>query len=201
MADLEDGEPVMSLACGHTLHVHCCGQIAQAKGIATTDAAFECPTCRMTNAQATAAEESMMLAAAGPVPEAAGAPPAPSGSAAPAGAAPASSGGVAPAPAPPDTTAAAAAWAYMESVGTASMASMASLEEQQKAFLAQKKTLTKQIRLKKVRDERLMSKAARNLSADQLFEMASEKAAVDKAKATAKAKAHAKGKAKAKGKA
>ena len=77
MSDLADGSSVTSLPCGHTFHEYCLGQISQAKGIAVTDGSFECPTCRMTNAQATAAEMALSGAAAPASGAAAAAAPAP----------------------------------------------------------------------------------------------------------------------------
>ena len=200
MSDLADGSSVTSLPCGHTFHGYCLGQISQAKGIAVTDGSFECPTCRMTNAQATAAEMALSGAAAPASGAAAAAAPAPASVPVlvPAEAAAPPAAAKAPAPPPPDAASAAAAWAYMESVGSASLVTMANLEAQQKDLLLQKKALTKQIRLKKVRDERLMSKAAKNLTAAQLLELASKKSAAEKAKASAKSKAKSKAKAKAK---
>ena len=194
MSDLLDGSPVTSLACGHTFHDYFLNQISQVKLVAVSDGAFECPTCRVTNAQATALE--VALAAAAPASGAAAASaPAPAPAAVPASAAAPPAAAKAPALPPPD---AAAAWAYMESVGYASLVTTANLEAQQKALVAQKKALTKQTRLKKVRVERLMSTAAKTLTADQLLELSSKKAAAEKAKAVAKSKAKSKAKAKAK---
>ena len=129
MSDLLDGSPVTSLACGHTFHDYFLNQISQVKLVAVSDGAFECPTCRVTNAQATAVE--VALAAAAPASGAAAASaPAPAPAAVPASAAAPPAAAKAPALPPPD---AATAWAYMESVGYASLVTTANLEAQQKA--------------------------------------------------------------------
>ena len=52
---------------------------------------------------------------------------------------------------------------------------MSSLQERRKQLHIDKKAVTKSIRLKKKRDDRLLAKAGRNLSPEALLEIASKK--------------------------
>lgn len=92
--------------------------------------------------------------------------------------------------------------AALGALGAAEPDDVEQLEAQQRELLAQKKTIGKQIKQKKQRDDRLMKKAVKHLSDDQLVRVMALKAAASaKAKAKAAAKSKAKAKAKAKGKA
>ena len=70
----------------------------------------------------------------------------------------------------------------------AAQSEMKTLEEQRKTLHAQKSAVSKQIRLKKKRDERLLAKAAKNLSPEAMMLLASRKMA---SRAKAKARANA----------
>ena len=63
---------------------------------------------------------------------------------------------------------------------------MSTLEEQRKSLHAQKSAVTREIRLKKKRDGRLMAKAAANLSPEAMMRLATKKLA-SRAKAKARA--------------
>ena len=97
------------------------------------------------------------------------------------------------APSPAET-----ALAYLSSLGEASAGELKQLEDQEKALVLQKKLLKKEIKNKKSRDNRLMSKCAKSLTSSQMLELASKKMTMEKAKAASAAKSKAKAKAKAK---
>ena len=91
---------------------------------------------------------------------------------------------------------AAAAFAALGALGAARAVEVEHLEDRQRALLQQKKTLAREIKVKKQRDQRLLSKAVKNLSETQLIQAAALKAAATtKAKAKTATKAAAKAKA------
>ena len=94
--------------------------------------------------------------------------------------------------------AAANVFAAVGALGAAHTNEVEQLEAQQRALHQQNKRLAREIKTKKQRDQRLLTKAVKNLTEAQLIQAAALKsAATTKAKAKAVAKAKAKAKAKA----
>ena len=73
--------------------------------------------------------------------------------------------------------------AVLNEVNNAAQSEMADLQDRRKSLHAQKALVTKEIKLKKKRDDRLMAKAARNLSPEALMNLASKKLASREKKA------------------
>ena len=65
--------------------------------------------------------------------------------------------------------------AVLNEVNSAEQSEMADLQERRRSLHAQKAVVTKEIKLKKKRDDRLMTKAAKNLSPEALMSLASKK--------------------------
>lgn len=87
---------------------------------------------------------------------------------------------------------AAAAFAYLQGLGNAQADEVEELERQERELNRQRTVLKRAIKNKRQRDSRLLDKAAKNLSAEQLMALAAKKvAAKAKAKAVAKAKSRA----------
>ena len=184
LASLGGDEPVVTLPCMHAFHEYCINQVANNQGEPVLGGNLECPICRITGHDASG-QQQLIEGGVGQV-AASEVHPAAAGSAEPAAM---------------NADPAEAAVAYLQSLGDASQGELDELMNQEKELLHQKKVLKKAIRAKKQRDERLMSKAAKSLSGQQLMELASKKMSVEKAKAEAKAKAKANPKPKAKTKA
>ena len=72
---------------------------------------------------------------------------------------------------------------FLATLGNASHDEITALEQRNRALLAEKRMLQKEIKNKKNRDARLMKRAAKDLTAEQLIKVASLKASA-KAKAS-----------------
>ena len=91
-----------------------------------------------------------------------------------------------------------AAFAALGALGAAQAGEVDELLERQRQLLQQKKVLAKELKLKKARDNRLLNKAVKHLSKDQLMQAAALKTNADaKAKAKVQAKVRAVAKAQA----
>ena len=91
---------------------------------------------------------------------------------------------------------------HLQGMGQAKSAEISAIEDQIKEMKKEEKRIKYDLKLKKEREARIKDKAAKkNLTANQLLQLAGMAAAKEKAKADAKANPKAKGKAKAKAKA
>lgn len=90
---------------------------------------------------------------------------------------------------------------HLQGMEQAKSAEISAIEDQIKEMKKEEKRIKHDLKLKKEREARLKDKAAKNLTANQLLQLAGIAAAKEKAKADAKANPKAKGKAKAKAKA